>query len=106
MQALQLGFAGLQIFLTIQVLALVLLAIWRPTPVIETIANTPMKLSRLYQPRNPLFWLMVALNLLSAALSWISQTQSLGVLVSLVMVGFAIGNAVLGTYLMWRLVNS
>ena len=65
-----------------------------------------MKLLRLYQPRNPLFWLMVALNLLSVALSWITQTQSLGVFVSLMMVVFAVGNAVLGAFLMWRLVNS
>jgi len=65
-----------------------------------------MKLSRLYQPRNPLFWLMVALNLLSLVLGWITQTLSLGGFVSLVMVVFAIGNAVLGSYLMWRLVNS
>lgn len=67
---------------------------------------TPMKLSRLYQPRNPLFWLMLALNLLSMVLGWITQTQLPGVLLSLVLVVFAIGNAVLGAYLMWRLVNS
>ncbi len=65
-----------------------------------------MKLSRLYQPRNPLFWLMVALNLLSMVLGWIAQTYSLGVLVSLMIVVFAIGNVVLGTFLAWRLLNS
>jgi len=65
-----------------------------------------MKLSRLYQPRNPLFWLMVALNLLSMVLGWPAQTVSLGGFVSLVMLVFAIGNAVLGSYLMWRLVKS
>ncbi len=65
-----------------------------------------MKLSRLYQPRNPLFWIMVALNLLSMVLGWITHTQLPGVFVSLVIVVFAIGNAVLGAYLMWRLVNS
>ncbi len=65
-----------------------------------------MKLSRLYQPRNPLFWLMVALNLLSMVLGWLAQTVSLGGFVSLVMLVFAIGNAVLGSYLMWRLVKS
>lgn len=65
-----------------------------------------MKLSRLYQPRNPLFWLMVALNLLSMVLGWITHTQSPGVLVSLVIVVFAVGNAVLGAFMAWRLVNS
>jgi hypothetical protein len=65
-----------------------------------------MKLSRLYQPRNPLFWLMLALNLLSMVLGWVTHNLVLGILVSLVIVVFAIGNAVLGAYLMWRLVNS
>lgn len=65
-----------------------------------------MKFSRLYQPRNPLFWLMVALNLLSAVLGWIAHNQAPGVFLSMIIVVFAIGNAVLGVYLMWRLVNS
>ncbi len=65
-----------------------------------------MKLSRLYQPRNPLFWLMVAVNLMSMVLGWIAQTYVLGVLVSLMIVVFAIGNVVLGTILAWRLLNS
>lgn len=67
---------------------------------------TLMKLSRMYQPRNPLFWLMVALNLLSIVLGWITHTHLPSVFVSLVIVVFAIGNAMLGAYLMWRLVNS
>ena len=49
---------------------------------------------------------MVALNLLSMVLGWITNTQLLGVFVSVVITVFAIGNAVLGSYLMWRLVNS
>lgn len=65
-----------------------------------------MKLSRLYQPRNPLFWLMVALNLLSAALVWITHNHAPGAFLSMIIVVFAIGNAVLGAYLMWRLVTS
>lgn len=65
-----------------------------------------MKLCRLCQPRNPLFWLMVALNLLSTALVWITHNHVPGVFLSMIIVVFAIGNAVLGVYLMWRLVNS
>ena len=65
-----------------------------------------MKLSRLYQPCNPLFWLMVVLNLLSMVLGWVTHALVPGVLVSLVIVVFAIGNAALGAFLMWRLVNS
>jgi hypothetical protein len=65
-----------------------------------------MNLRRLYQPRNPLFWIMVALNLLSMVLGWITHTQLPGMFFSLLIVVFAIGNAMLGAYLMWRLVNS
>ncbi len=65
-----------------------------------------MKIHRLYQPRNPLFWIMVALNALSAILGWITHTYALNVLASLIVMGFALGNALLGAYLAWRLVNS
>ena len=65
-----------------------------------------MKITRLYQPRNPLFWMMVVLNLMSAVLGWLTHTQPLGVLASVLVAGFALGNAVLGAWLAWRLVNS
>jgi hypothetical protein len=64
-----------------------------------------MKLTRLFQPRNPLFWMMVALNALSAMLAWIVQNRPLGTFAMLVVGGFALGNAVLGTWLAWRLVR-
>jgi hypothetical protein len=60
----------------------------------------------LYQPRNPLFWIMVVLNLLSAALGWFTHSHQTGVFFSLVITVFAIGNAVLGAFLMWRLINT
>ncbi|MCF8211967.1 MAG: hypothetical protein K9K38_21570 [Rhodoferax sp.] len=65
-----------------------------------------MKILRLYQPRNPLFWIMVALNALSAVLGWVTHSQPLAVWASVVVTGFAVGNAVLGTWLAWRLVKS
>lgn len=65
-----------------------------------------MKLTRLIQPRNPLFWMMVVLNLLSTALVWLTQTVPLGTLGLIVVAVFALGNAVLGAFLAWRLVNS
>jgi hypothetical protein len=65
-----------------------------------------MKLARLYQPRNPLFWIMIVLNLLSTALTWITHSYVLSVSASVVVIAFAVGNAVLGAYLMWRLANS
>ena len=55
-----------------------------------------MKLSRLFQPRNPRFWLMVALNLLSTALAWIARSYDLVPLAALMVAGFAVANAVLG----------
>ncbi len=67
---------------------------------------TMPKINRLFQPRNPLFWIMVVLNGLSAVLGWLTHTYALGSVVSLIVVGFAVGNALLGTYLAWRLVNS
>jgi len=65
-----------------------------------------VKVSRIYQPCNPLFWIMVALNLLSAGLGWITHTHVLGVVLSLLITFFAVGNAVLGAWMAWRLVNS
>jgi len=65
-----------------------------------------LKISRIYQPRNPLFWIMVVLNLLSTALVWLTQNAPLATFGLIVVGVFALGNAVLGTYLMWRLANS
>jgi hypothetical protein len=65
-----------------------------------------MKLRRLYQPANPQFWLVVVLNLLSAALAWITHHYTLELAASVVLVAFALGNAALGAMLMWRLANS
>lgn len=67
---------------------------------------TGMKVSRIYQPRNPLFWVMLALNLMSLVLGWLTHNQPLNVLASVLVGGFAIGNAVLGTWIAWRLATS
>lgn len=64
-----------------------------------------MKLSRLFQPHNPLFWIMLVLNALSPALAWIVHNRPLNVWGALLVTGFAIGNAVLGTWLAWRLMR-
>ena len=64
-----------------------------------------MKLSRLWQPRNPAFWLMVALNLLSTVLAWIARSFELAPIAALLVAAFAIGNALLGVYLMWLLMR-
>lgn len=64
-----------------------------------------MKFSRLWQPHNPAFWLMVVVNLLSTALAWIVRNHSLATPVALVIAVFAVGNAVIGLRLMWLLVR-
>jgi hypothetical protein len=64
-----------------------------------------MKLSRLFQPRNPLFWMMLALNALSTALAWIVHNRPLNTLAMVIVGVFALSNALIGTWLMWRLVR-
>mgnify|MGYP000258602587 CR=1 FL=1 len=64
-----------------------------------------MKLSRLFQPRNPLFWLMLILNALSSVLSWMLHTREYPTPVLLLLAGFALGNAVLGLWIAVRLMR-
>lgn len=64
-----------------------------------------MKLSRIYQPRNPLFWLMVVLNLLSTALAWIGRSYDLAPLPAMIVAAMAVGNALIGIYLTVRLIR-
>ena len=64
-----------------------------------------MKLSRLFQPRNPLFWLAMVLNALSAMLAWIVQNRDLHAWSALLVGGFALANARIGTWLVWRLLR-
>lgn len=64
-----------------------------------------MKLSRLYQPRNPIFWLALALNALSMALGWLVQNRPLNTLGLVIVLVFGLGNAVVGMRLAWQLVR-
>ena len=64
-----------------------------------------MKLSRIFQPLNPLFWIMLSLNALSMLLAWLVQHQPLNTLGLLLVAAFALVNAVLGSWLAWRLVR-
>jgi hypothetical protein len=65
-----------------------------------------MKLSRLFQPRNPLFWIMLTVNLLSPALAWIVRNRPLNAGALLVVTIFGIGNALIGTWLVFRLMRT
>jgi Flp pilus assembly protein TadB len=64
-----------------------------------------MKITRLFQPRNPLFWMVLALHSLSVMLVWIVHNRPLSTAGMLLVGGFALCNAVLGTWLAWRLVR-
>jgi 4-hydroxybenzoate polyprenyltransferase len=63
-------------------------------------------LRRLIQPRNPAFWITLALNGLSAVLLWIAQNFQLSLVASLVVVVFALGNAVLGLRMLRQLLST
>ena len=65
-----------------------------------------MRLFRLFQPRKPAFWLMLALNLLSSVLAWVTQTQPLSALGQTLVAVFAIGNGLMGLRLAWLLVSA
>jgi hypothetical protein len=64
-----------------------------------------MKLSRIYQPRNPLFWLMVVINLLSTALAWVARSYELAPLQATLVSVMAVANALAGIFLMFRLIR-
>ncbi|MEO0029943.1 MAG: hypothetical protein RJB45_1984 [Pseudomonadota bacterium] len=65
-----------------------------------------MKLSRIFQPKNPQFWLLVTLNLLSLALSHIAQNFNLNTLGTTLLIIVSVINVALSSFLAWRLVNS
>ena len=65
-----------------------------------------MKLSRLFQFRNPLFWMFVILNLLSSAISFFLRSQTLTLPVMLLLTGFALANFVIGLRIAVRLMRS
>lgn len=64
-----------------------------------------LKPSRLYQPGNPLFWVMIVLNVLSAVLAWVMRSTSLTTPVNLAIGLFALGNALLGIMIAFRLMR-
>jgi Na+/melibiose symporter-like transporter len=65
-----------------------------------------VKLSRLYQPKNPQFWLLVLLNVLSSAISWILQQQTMPMMVTVLLSVFVLANIALGLKIAVQLMNS
>ena len=63
------------------------------------------RLQQIYQPNNPLFWLMVILNALSFGLMWIVQNRALNMMGILLIATVALVNAFVGAWLMWRLMQ-
>lgn len=55
-----------------------------------------LKFARLIQPRNPLFWLLILLNGLSSAISFVLHAYQLPLGTTLLLAGFALGNVIAG----------
>lgn len=64
------------------------------------------KLARLYQPRNPKFWLLIVLNALSTAIAHILRNYDLPALPTFVLAAFAIANFVLGVRIAVQLLHT
>lgn len=64
-----------------------------------------MQLSRLIQPRRPAFWLMLVLNVMTMVLVWVVELRALEGGLRFILLSFALGNAVLGMVLAWRLMK-
>ena len=64
-----------------------------------------MKLRRLWQPDKPLFWLMLAFNVLSSLCAWVMRSLPLSTAALLLVGALALGNVALGLLAAWRLVQ-
>ncbi len=64
-----------------------------------------LRWSRLFQPRHPIFWMIMALNGLSAMLSWIVQSKPLNTLGLSLVTLFLLSNALVSMWLGWRLLR-
>lgn len=74
-------------------------------PTCLPVAPFAVKISRLYQPKNPQFWLLVLLNVLSSAISWLLHKQTLPVAAMLLLSAFALANFVLGLKIAMQLMK-
>jgi hypothetical protein len=63
------------------------------------------KLHRLWQPRHPLFWMMVGFNVLSSVCSWALRTQPLSTFGLLLVGTVALINVALGLLAAWKLIQ-
>jgi len=63
------------------------------------------KLRRLWQPKNPLFWMMVCFNLLSSVCTWVMRSQPLNSFGLLLIGTVALVNVACGLLAAWQLVQ-
>jgi len=64
-----------------------------------------MRIDRLFQFRNPLFWIFVLLNGLSTVISWLLRTNEFSLPIVLLLAGFALGNMIYGLRIALRLMR-
>jgi uncharacterized integral membrane protein len=64
-----------------------------------------MRFARLFQFRNPLFWIFVLLNGLSTVISYLLRTYEFPLPVMLILAGFAVGNMIYGLRIALRLMR-
>lgn len=64
-----------------------------------------LKFARLVQPRNPLFWLLITVNGLSTAISFVLRTYQVPPATSFLLAGFALVNVVIGILIALRLMT-
>jgi hypothetical protein len=63
------------------------------------------KLRRLWQPRNPLFWVMLGFNVLSSVCTWAMRALPLSTLGMLLVGAIALGNVAAGLLAAWKLMR-
>lgn len=64
-----------------------------------------MRISRLFQFRNPMFWTFVLLNGLSTVISWLLRTEEFSLPTVLLLAAFALGNMIYGIRIALRLMR-
>ena len=64
------------------------------------------KLYRLWQPRNPLFWMMLTFNALSSVCTWALRALPLNGAGMLLIGTIALFNVACGLWAMWRLIQT
>ena len=63
------------------------------------------RLRRLWQPQNPLFWMMLGFNALSSACTWILRSQPLNLFGLLLIGTVALINVACGLLAAWKLMT-